>query len=71
MSKRTAFSRKSEQRHWHLRHEQEEAKRQVKRAQKFERKTGIGRAPDVGTTQDITGDEDRLGRESGPPGDLY
>ncbi len=39
MSKRTAFSRKSEQKHWRLRHEREEFERQEKRVQKWQRKT--------------------------------
>ncbi len=38
MSKRTAFSRKSEQKHWRLRHEREEFERQQRRVQKWERK---------------------------------
>ncbi|HEX8032861.1 MAG TPA: hypothetical protein VF510_03395 [Ktedonobacterales bacterium] len=71
MSKRTAFSRKSEQRHWHIRHEQEEAKRQMKRAQKFERKTGSDQYPNVRAAQDTTREEERPGRESGAPRDLY
>ncbi|MGZ3598638.1 MAG: hypothetical protein ACXWQ5_02830 [Ktedonobacterales bacterium] len=67
MSKRTAFSRKSEQRHWHLRHEHEEAERQQKRVQKFQRKSGIKQGPDVRAAHE----EDRPDRESDAPGDLY
>lgn len=39
MSKRTAFSRKSEQRHWRLLHEREETERQQRRVAKWQRKS--------------------------------
>lgn len=66
MSKRTAFSQKSEQRHWRLRHDQEEAKRQMKRAQKLERKTGSSRYPDTHAAQDTTSDQNTSGSELDP-----
>ncbi len=58
MSKRTAFSRKSEQKHWRLRHEREEYERQQKRVQKWQRKAA---SP---SESDAQGDQD----EGGEPG---
>jgi hypothetical protein len=56
MSKRTAFSRKSEQKHWRLRHDREELEREQRRVQKWQRKAVSTSEPDAQVDRD-EGDE--------------